>query len=220
MKKTIILAALLFAGFLFAQDNPPKLNGVIWNPDGIELTYVEGSGDIKGFFIGSYEITQAQWQAVMGSNPSNHKGDDLPVEYVGWNDAKEFLKKLNAQTGRNYRLPTEGEWRYAAKGGNISQRYEYAGSNNIDEVAWYKDNSRGLTHPVGRKKPNELGIFDMSGNVWEWCEDCYSNNCSTRVNLGGGRISLSYYMRVANRESIDNKPDDYSGNLGFRIVLP
>jgi len=112
----------------------------------------------------------------MGKNPSTFTGDNLPVEQVSWNKTQDFIKKLNQKTGKNYRLPTEAEWEYAARGGNKSKGYKYAGSNNINDVAWYTSNSNSKTHEVGTKLPNELGIYDMSGNVWEWCSDWYGEN--------------------------------------------
>ena len=124
---------------------------------------------LSSYYIGKTEVTQALWQAVMGSNPSNFKGSNLPVECVCWNDCQEFIQKLNSLTGRNFRLPTEAEWEFACRGGNNSRGYKYSGSNNLGSVAWYDDNSGGQTHPVATKAPNELGIYDMSGNVWEWC---------------------------------------------------
>lgn len=169
---------------------------------------------VSDFYIGKYVVTQAQWKAVMGSNPSNWKGDDLPVENVSWNDIQEFLRKLNAKTGRRYRLPTEAEWEYAARGGNKSRGYKYSGDNNIDAVAWYDGNSGKRIHPVGRKSPNELGLYDMSGNVWEWCQDWYDSYSgsdqtdpagpsagSIRVLRGGCWFSSAELCRVANRFS-------------------
>lgn len=154
------------------------------------------------FDISKYPVTQALWVSVMGSNPSHFKGDDLPVENVSWDSVQEFLRTLAKKLGHdNYRLPTEAEWKIAAYGGkNVAnyryikakgsnyafqsrnQSYTYAGSNNIDEVAWYKGNSDGKTHPVGQKKPNEFGIFDMSGNVEEWTDTRRGFN---RVVCGG-----------------------------------
>ncbi len=133
---------------------------------------------LSTFEIGRYEITQAQWQAVMGDNPSHFKdcGSNCPVENVSWNDIQTFLQKLNKMTGKTYRLPTEAEWEFAARGGNSSQGYRYSGSNNLDKVAWYWENANGKTHPVGGKIKNELGLYDMSGNVREWCADGYDEN--------------------------------------------
>ena len=133
---------------------------------------------LSSFSIAKTEVTQELWQAVMGNNPSYFKGSNLPVEVVSWNDCQEFIRKLNAMTGYNFRLPTEAEWEFAARGGNKSQHYQYSGSNDVGSVAWYGDNSGGKTHPVATKAPNELGIYDMSGNVWEWCEDWYGSYSS------------------------------------------
>ena len=128
---------------------------------------------LSGYYIGKTEVTQALWKAVMGSNPSEFKGDDLPVERVSWYDCQEFIRELNALTGQNFRLPTEAEWEFACRGGNNSRGYKYSGSNYINDVAWYGGNSGCKTHPVATKLPNELGIYDMSGNVDEWCSDWY-----------------------------------------------
>ena len=186
---------------------------------------------LSDYYIGKYEVTQAQWRAIMGSNPSNFKGDNLPVENVSWNDIQEFIKKLNAQTGKKFRLPTEAEWEYAARGGNQSKGYKYSGSNSISEVAWYDGNSGDKTHPVGQKTPNELGIYDMSGNVWEWCQDWYSSSAyssssqtnptgpssgSYRVLRGGSWGNYAGYCRVSYRR--DDGPAYRSSYCGFRLA--
>lgn len=157
------------------------------------------------FYIGKTEVTQRLWAAVMGNNPSNFRGENLPVEMVSWYDCQEFVDRLSRLTGRVFRLPTEAEWEYAARGGNKSRGYTYSGSEDVYRVAWYTENSGGTTHPVGQKLDNELGIFDMSGNVWEWCSDNYSSNYSSprnssyRVNRGDGWNNSATYCRVANR---------------------
>ncbi len=192
---------------------------------------------LDSFYIGKYQVTQAQWKAIMGNNPSYCQSDDLPVEYVSWDDAQEFIKKINQKffslghKGK-YRLLTEAEWEYAARGGNKSKGYEYSGSNDINEVAWHRDNSDRETHPVGQKKANELGVFDMSGNVWEWCEDWYdrdyyknshtknpngASNGSGRVRRGGSCYYDTYYCRVADRTGYPPTLSNYFN--GFRICL-
>ena len=133
---------------------------------------------LSSYYIGKTEVTQVLWEAVMGINPSRFKGDYLPVENVSWDDCQEFIRKLNSMTGQNFRLPTEAEWEFACRGGNNSRGYKYSGSNNLGSVAWYDGNSGNKTHPVGTKAPNELGIYDMSGNVWEWCADWYGDYSS------------------------------------------
>lgn len=151
---------------------------------------------LDDYYIGETVVTQDLWRAVMGDNPSHFKGGSLPVEYVSWDDCQEFLKQLNRKTGKTFRLPTEAEWEYAARGGRKSQGLKYAGSNDIDEVAWYDGNSGNKTHPVKQKAANELGLYDMSGNVREWCQDWYAGSYSsspqtnpTGPSSGSGRVS-------------------------------
>ncbi len=190
----------------------------------------------QDYWLGKYAVTQAQWEAVMGGNPSRFKnGGDYPVEYVDWNDARAFCQKLNklklAPSGFRFDLPTEAQWEYAARGGSRSQGFVYSGSMNLDEVAWYVDNSNGETNPVGKKEPNELGLFDMSGNVWEWCRDWYGpyqiqriihdptgpKNKYERVIRGGSIGDEERSCRVANRERM--KPTKHNPAVGFRVVL-
>ena len=187
---------------------------------------------LSSFNIGKYEVTQAQWKAVMGSNRSTFKGcDNCPVETVSWNDVQEFIRKLNAQTGKNYRLPTEAEWEFAAKGGKQSRGYTYSGSNDLGSVAWYSDNSGWKTHAVGSKQANELGIYDITGNVREWCSDWYGNYNSynetnptgassgqSRVLHGGSWGTIANGCRAADRSGY--KPDYRGIADGFRLVLP
>lgn len=185
---------------------------------------------LSSFYICKYEVTQALWKAVMGSNPSSFKGDNLPVETVSWDDCQTFIRKLNAMTGKNFRLPTEAEWEFAARGGNNSRGYKYAGSNNIETVAWYDDNSGSKTHVVGTKSPNELGIYDMSGNVLEWCQDwkgSYSSASQTnptgassgsrRVLRGGSWYYGAGSCRSSNRDS--GTPGYRDDDCGLRLVL-
>ena len=182
------------------------------------------------YYIGKYEVTQVLWQAVMGSNPSKFKGADLPVEQVSWNDCQDFISKLNAMTGKRFRLPTEAEWEFAARGGNKSRGYQYSGSKTIGDVAWYKDNSGHKTHAVGTKQPNELGIYDMAGNVWEWCQDWYDSYSSSPQTNPTGAVSGSYRVcrggswsfsaRNCRSSSRSNgTPVFCDGNLGLRLVL-
>jgi hypothetical protein len=181
------------------------------------------------FLIGRYPVTQGQWKRVMGKNPSEFKGDDLPVDNVSWNDAQAFIKKLNSLSGKTYRLPTEAEWEYAARGGAKSRGWVYAGGNNPDEVAWHAMNSDDKTQPVGAQRPNELGIYDMSGNVSEWVNDWYGEydgspranptgpqSGSTRVNRGGSWEDDARLCRVTSRG--DNVPGSRFNSLGFRLA--
>ena len=185
---------------------------------------------LSSYYICKYEVTQALWRAVMGNNPSNFKGDNLPVECVSWDDCQTFINRLNSYTGRNFRLPTEAEWEFAARGGNYSRHYKYSGSNYISDVAWYDGNSSNRTHPVGTKQANELGLYDMSGNVWEWCSDWYGsyssysqndptgpNSGSFRVSRGGSWYILARDCRSSYRFSIT--PGSRGNFIGLRLVL-
>lgn len=186
----------------------------------------------QGFYLGKYEVTQAEWQLVTGTNPSRFPacGSNCPVEYVTWKEVQKFITALNTQTGLTYRLPTEAEWEYAAKGGpGGGDGTKYAGSGVVGEVAWYRVNSGSVTHPVGQKVPNGLGLYDMSGNVWEWVQDWYGSYSTQpvtdpqgpatgtlRVNRCGGENSLTSVMRVARR--IGNSPDARNYDIGFRLL--
>ena len=185
---------------------------------------------LSPYYIGETEVTQGLWQAVMGSNPSkNKKGLQLPVEYVSWNDCQEFILKLKQLTGLKFSLPTEAQWEYAARGGNKSQGYQYSGSNNVDDVAWYCK-SKGKTHDIKTKQANELGLYDMSGNVSEWCQDWYGSYASSsqtnpqgassgscHVHRGGSWYSVATYCRSSSRYLF---PPSYRYNyLGLRLAL-
>ena len=193
---------------------------------------------LSTYYIGETEVTQALWQAVMGSNPSEFKGSMRPVEQVNWYDCQEFIRRLNQLTGKKFRLPTEAEWEFAARGGTKSLNYKYSGSNDINTVAWYMDNAfeKGEgspdygTHVVKTKKPNELGIYDMSGNVNEWCSDWYGNYTDAaqtnpqgvssgfhRVGRGGGWSSIGRCCRSSYRYG--HIPDKQVFYLGLRLVL-
>ncbi len=202
-------------------------------------TFGEGAGDEKpvhevcvdDFYMGKYEVTQGAWRKVMGNNPSYFKkGDRYPVERVSWNDVQDYIRKLNKRSGRNYRLPTEAEWEYAAKSGG--KREKYAGSNSVDDVAWYNGNSGGTTHRVGTKQPNGLGLYDMSGNVWEWCQDWYDEDYYSssprqnptgpvsgeeRLYRGGGWYDFPWLVRAAYR--FRYSPGNAGNNVGFRLSL-
>ena len=182
------------------------------------------------YYIGKYEVTQALWKAVMGNNPSYSKGNNLPVERVSWDNCQKFISKLNRITGKTFRLPTEAEWEYAARGGNKSRGYQYSGSSNLSDVAWYEDNSGNKIHNVGSKQANELGIYDMSGNVHEWCQDWYdkysnsskvnptgANSGSYRVSRGGGWANSAGLCNSSSR--VNETPGNRSGSLGLRLVL-
>ena len=190
----------------------------------------------RDFFIGRTEVTQAQWKVVMGDTPLAFKKDNLPVEFVSWYDAMDFCEKLNAMgkapDGWKFTLPTETQWEYAARGGNKSKGFKYSGSNSLDEVAWYMDNSCGEMHPVGRKKANELGLCDMVANMWEWCLDDWNDdssrqkaefsrgndrNGSMRVRRGACFGSAGKYCRPGERAG--SNPGSRGRDLGFRVAL-
>ena len=230
-------------------DNP---NDPITIINGIEMeivkggTFTMGSDDaealdtekpahsvtVSNYYIGKYEVTQALWVAVMGSNPSGFRGDDnLPVENISWNMAMEFITKLNAITGKRYRMPTEAEWELAAREALLTQKYPYSGSFNVDEVAWYCDNAENRTHPVGQKKPNPRGIYDMSGNVFELCYDwfgMYSTAHQTnpigpssgtfRIMRGGSYVDNAFGCRIIYRNGLDSQDVRYI-NVGLRLAM-
>lgn len=192
----------------------------------------------KPFAMSVTPVTQAQWQAVMGKNPSEfvNCGSKCPVENVSWDDIQIFILRLNAKTGKHYRLPTEAEWEYACRAGTAST---YCGGNTLEEVAWFEGNSDNSTHPVAEKKPNAWGLYDMSGNLWEWVEDCYRDdlqdaapvnggarsqntapqlgeNCPSRV-LRGGSWHNSAQDLVATRRSAED-PSVRVHSIGFRLA--
>jgi formylglycine-generating enzyme required for sulfatase activity len=185
----------------------------------------------KSFYLGKYEVTQGQWQAIMGTNPSNFKGDaNLPVENVSWNEMQEFIRKLNAKEGdTKYRLPTEAEWEYAARAGTTTAYSFGNDERQLGEYAWYSPNSGNKTHPVGQKKPNAWGLYDMHGNVWEWVQDWYGPytagsavdpagpaSGSFRVHRGGGWTLVAWFCRPAYRNN--GAPGGRGSHLGFRLL--
>lgn len=214
---------------------------------GIDLIWVEGGTfvmgrnpevykntqtvTLSGYYIGKFEVTQGLWRAVMGENPSYFKyGDNYPVENVSWDDCQDFINRLNQKTGKKFRLPTEAEWEYAARGGKDGHNYNYSGSNFINDVAWYDKNSDKKTRQVGLKQANELGIHDMSGNVWEWCYDWYGSystvtltnptgakNGSRRVMRGGDWNDSSKYCNVTER--FYGVPSHKYNHYGLRLVM-
>ncbi|MEZ4850175.1 MAG: formylglycine-generating enzyme family protein [Bacteroidia bacterium] len=191
---------------------------------------------LDSFYLGQYPVTQVLWKEVMRSNPSEFKGETNPAENVSWEDAQIFLQKLNKITGKPYRLPSEAEWEFAARGGIHSEGYIYAGSDRLKEVGWYSENGDPQTHPVGQKLGNELGLFDMSGNVFEWCQDWFDENyyqyCAdqgvvhnplgfnkwfSRVMRGGNWHINAQSCRVSYR--YDARPDYSGSDVGFRLAL-
>ena len=222
------------------EDKVFTVNGVSFKMIAVKGgTFQMGSDDgynavhqvtLSDYYIGETEVTQELWSAVMGSNPSYFTGNmQRPVEWVSWNDCQTFISKLNQLTGETFRLPTEAQWEYAARGGNKSKGYTYSGSNVLDDVAWHEYNSGGITHPVKTKAPNELGIYYMTGNVYEWCSDWYGSYSSAaqtdptgpstgsyRLIRGGSWGSDATYCRVASRGS-STPPLSYDF-LGLRLA--
>ncbi len=213
--------------------------GQNYDPDAEDWESPVHQVSLSDYYIGKYEVTQEQWQAVMESNPSQYKGSRNPVERVRWNDCQKFIEKLNKLTGLNFAFPTEAQWEYVARGGNKSQGYKYSGGNDLYSVGWFgylntngdnKGNSGFETYPVGQKAPNELGIYDMSGNVWEWCQDRYDfynsssqtnptgpSTGSCRMYRGGGCGYAAKDCRVSVRNILEPA---FGGNfLGLRLVV-
>lgn len=201
-----------------------------WDEDVESDEYPEHNVTLTSFCIGETEVTQELWNAVMGSNPSHFIGDKLPVESVSWNDCQMFIEKLNALTGKNFRLPTEAEWEYAARGGKLSKGYKFSGGDELFNVAWCADNSSEKTHEVATKQANELGLYDMTGNVWEWCQDWYGNYSGQpqydpsgpeiglyRVFRGGAWSSSENGCRTVYRN--DDEPTFIYNALGLRLAL-
>ena len=260
-KKYTDLSAINFEDYFYVNGVSFEMVYVEGGSFDMGATYEKGSDaydwekpvhrvTLSDYYIGKCEVTQELWKAVMGGNPSHFKGAQKPVESVSWNDCQEFVSRLSILTGRTFRLPTEAEWEYAARGGKKSLHYKYSGSGNIDDVAWYWKNSgdrylqgtdrdwdRDIiennncrTHAVGTKTVNELGIYDMSGNVWEWCSDWYGDysagaqtnpqgpsSGSDRVRRGGCGRSKAGHCQVSYRG--DSAPSYSSKSLGLRLVL-
>lgn len=203
------------------------------DPDAFESETPMHEVEVSDFYIGKYLVTQDFWNTVMGTNPSCFYGPKRPVEWVSWKETQEFIKKLSLSNGTQFRLPSEAEWEYAARGGNYNLGCTYAGSNRLRDVGWYDHNCHKETKIIGRKLPNELGLYDMSGNVSEWCEDNWHNNYqgapsdgsvwindnieTSRVFRGGGHVFSSQHSRPAYRGSCDMSIGYH--NLGFRLAL-
>ena len=239
----------IYTGVSSVQEKKADVRSFMVNGVSFRMIHVEGGSFMMGsdsdigsdekpihevtlssFYIGEFQVTQSLWEAVIETNPSQFKGENLPVECVSWSECQNFLTKLSSLIGLTFRLPTESEWEYAARGGNHSCGYEYSGSNDIDEVAWYGGNSNGKTHNVGSKRSNELGLFDMSGNVWEWCDDWYGAYPSSPqtnpkgLSSGTARVFRGGSWNYATLNSFRLMYRNYGSDvkyayLGFRVVL-
>lgn len=249
LRKALIASALLLAIPLACSASaiPKEADG------GIPLVQIKGGcfqmGDlfdsgaaderpahevcVGPFSLGTYPVTQREWLSVMGSNPSQYRGDDLPVENVSWNDAQAFIKALNQRSGRKWRLPSEAEWEYAARGAGLKQKYPGTSSEEeLEEYAWLESNSGLKTHPVGTRKPNQLGIYDMAGNVWQWVQDRYDRDYYrqsprqnpkgdpfgvNRILKGGSVYQQASSLRVSGRDYQD--PEKRANCVGFRLAV-
>lgn len=210
------------------KDNPTETN---YDASAYQIESPVHQASISSYAIGKFEVTQTQWNAAMGDNPSNIQGENLPVENVTWEEVQAFISILNEKSGLNYRLPTEAEWEFAAKGGNKSEKFDYSGNSVLSACGWYYSNSEATTHEVGSKIPNELGIYDMSGNVREWCIDWFGYYSSSiednpqgaydgnmKVNRGGSWTTPAVNCRNTYRHT--DYPYEKALDLGFRLVLP
>ena len=213
MVSALLIAGLLlvlFVAYLVGTDSKEQ------EFSEFEMVLVKSLDKKSDFYIGKYQVTQSQWEAVMGDNPSYFKGDNRPVDSVSWEDIQVFLKKLNQESGKSYRLPTEAEWEYAARGGNQSRGYTYAGSNRLGLVAWHRSNfdtHHGYTHDVGQKKPNELGLYDMLGNVAEWTSTGENDSYILR---GGSWFCSREYCSLSKKEQF--YASGRRNTFGFRLA--
>jgi len=232
--KKLVADMVLVEGGTYMMGNPDRDRNDEYAED------VPHEVTLSSFYICKYEVTEALWTAVMGSNPSRHKlGDNYPVEQVNWYDCQDFVEKLSELTGRHFRLPTEAEWEYAARGGQRSRGYRYSGSYNLDEIGWHVGNAHHYKREVGTKKPNELGLYDMTGNVSEWCQDkldieyyhhspsinpqgpdrsTYKDN---RCFRGGSVCDDDKYdrLKVYTRFSSGMPPEEKSFYIGLRLAM-